>query len=685
MESLFRNTLSPLGWAVMAAIPLVIFALYFLKLKRQPLEVPSTYLWHRVIEDLHVNSLWQKLRKSILLFLQLLVAALAILALLRPGWQGETLEGQRFIFLVDNSASMSTTDAKNDEARLEEAKNRIGVLINQMEAGMSAMVIAFAKEPVVVQEFTSNRRTLRDALTRIVPTAAQTDLSGALRLADGFANPRREASANVGETANTDADAKQASQPVNLFIFSDGRFPSVDNFSLGNLRPQFLPLGGTTTSNMGITALNARPGEEHPEQVQVFAQIVNASASEATAEVSLSRNNQLIDALEVKLSPKGIGSATFLLDGDATGALRAELVPAADYPDRLTIDNMAYVVLDTQRHARVLLVTPGDSALELALATERAKRLAKVDTVAPGELDTPDYKRRVTSESYDLVIYDQCSPREMPPANTLFIGRRPPLESWTKDQPTEKAFGPQIVDWQRSHPLLNLVELGELDVVDTLAVVPPAGGRVLIDSTAGPLLAVAPRDRFEDVVMGFEIIGTNEEGQRTFNTNWPRKHSFPTFWLNVLEYFSQGPDSQEIHRPGELVEVRLSNPEGSIEVALPGGERVAGTADSDGILAFQETNRPGIYQVFQDGIIVKQFAVNLFDREESDVAVRVSEAAENGVEGLDVVKSLAIGYVEVEARTPNSDIRKELWKPLLVLALVVLILEWYIYNRRVYI
>jgi hypothetical protein len=94
MDALFRNTLGPAAWAVMAAIPLAIIALYFLKLKRQPLEVPSTYLWHRVIEDLHVNSFWQKLRKSLLLFLQLLVAALAILALLRPGWQGQTLEAE---------------------------------------------------------------------------------------------------------------------------------------------------------------------------------------------------------------------------------------------------------------------------------------------------------------------------------------------------------------------------------------------------------------------------------------------------------------------------------------------------------------------------------------------------------------------------------------------------------------
>ena len=97
MNELFRNTLGPWGWLAVGLVPPAIFALYFLKLKRQPLEVPSTYLWTKVIEDLHVNSLWQRLRRNLLLALQLLLVGLAILALLRPGWQGEALDGRRFI------------------------------------------------------------------------------------------------------------------------------------------------------------------------------------------------------------------------------------------------------------------------------------------------------------------------------------------------------------------------------------------------------------------------------------------------------------------------------------------------------------------------------------------------------------------------------------------------------------
>src|SRR5258708_4177295 len=47
------------GWAglLLLLLPFLILLLYFLKLKRKPLQVPSTFLWRKSIEDLHVNSL----------------------------------------------------------------------------------------------------------------------------------------------------------------------------------------------------------------------------------------------------------------------------------------------------------------------------------------------------------------------------------------------------------------------------------------------------------------------------------------------------------------------------------------------------------------------------------------------------------------------------------------------------
>src|SRR5262249_31729899 len=109
-------------WAaiLLFLVPFLILLLYFLKLKRKPLSVPSTFLWRKSIEDLHVNSLFQWLRENILLLLQLLAILILIYALMDFRLHGSTTSGRHYILMIDNSASMSATDVSPN--RLEWAK-----------------------------------------------------------------------------------------------------------------------------------------------------------------------------------------------------------------------------------------------------------------------------------------------------------------------------------------------------------------------------------------------------------------------------------------------------------------------------------------------------------------------------------------------------------------------------------
>ena len=102
---------------MLAGVPVGIIALYFLKLRRRPVQVPSTLLWRKSLEDLHVNSLFQRLRRNLLLFLQLLAVALAMLALAGLRSKGTSGQGQRYVLMIDNSASMSATDVAPSRLR----------------------------------------------------------------------------------------------------------------------------------------------------------------------------------------------------------------------------------------------------------------------------------------------------------------------------------------------------------------------------------------------------------------------------------------------------------------------------------------------------------------------------------------------------------------------------------------
>src|SRR5262245_58059705 len=101
-------------WAslLLFLVPFLVILLYFLKLKRQPLHVPSTFLWKKSIEDLHVNSLFQWLRDNVLLLVQLLILLLLIYSLMAFQLHGKAGAGRHYILIVDNSASMSVKDVE---------------------------------------------------------------------------------------------------------------------------------------------------------------------------------------------------------------------------------------------------------------------------------------------------------------------------------------------------------------------------------------------------------------------------------------------------------------------------------------------------------------------------------------------------------------------------------------------
>src|SRR5580704_10832304 len=164
--------------AASAFVPSLI-VLYFLKLRRREMPVSSTLLWRKAVQDLQVNAPFQRLRKNLLLFLQLLLLAALLLALARPILNYTPGAGPRTIILIDHSASMSADDMPGGRTRLDEAKRQAKDLVGTLGRNGAAMVIVFDDSAQTLTPFTTDIRTLDNVIDSIQPTDRRTKFESA--------------------------------------------------------------------------------------------------------------------------------------------------------------------------------------------------------------------------------------------------------------------------------------------------------------------------------------------------------------------------------------------------------------------------------------------------------------------------------------------------------------------------
>jgi hypothetical protein len=671
------------GWQYgLLAVAGAIVALYFLKLRRTPRRVPSTFLWMRAVEDLHVNSLFQRLRRNLLLFLQLIVIGLVFAAFFPLSCTARRTEGKRYIFLIDNSASMAATDVA--PSRLEAAKKQALAIVDQMISEDTAMVMAFADGVTNVLSFSKNRGRIRQRIEAIEQTQQTTSILEALTIAAGRANP--------GSTGPDDKNPV-LSLPADLYIFTDGRFPDVQDFPLGNLTPHFVTIG-SASRNLAIAAMSTRLNEERPDQLQVFARVESYSEHEPDcpqADAAALAEKQAIGARPDSACTCAATetNAELFLDGESKDVKRIELLPGEsrglsfdlqllhravlklqlDVDDDLAVDNTAWTAVNAPRPARVLVVTPpapnDDPFLRSALSTDKAEEIAETTWETPDFLEGDDYRQAAETGGYDLIIFDRCAPELMPQANTWFIGSLPTNEGFPKGTYVDWPF---ILDTDRTHPLMHYVSMETAEIARMLKIDPPQGAQTLVLTNEGPALLVVPREGFQDLVMTFELIN---EG-KVVKQGWYAQSSFPVFVFNVLRELGRAGRAlaDESTRPGKTVTLRRSQPDARVRVEAPDGKAELIERGPNGTYLVANTSQTGVYKVLWPGQDEPDhFAVNLFDANESNIAPR---------------STLESGFQEVQGVAGTRRERQQLWKYFLLAALGVLLVEWYVYQKRVY-
>ena len=732
----YRLAMSPWLVLVLLLMPLAIILLYFLKLKRKPLQVPSTFLWRKTIEDLHVNSLLQWLRQNLLLVLQLLVVLFLIYSTLGLRFHGASTQGEHYIILIDNSASMSARDVK--PSRLEWAKGEALRVIDAAGDNDFGMIIAFNAKASTVQAYTNNRIKLREAVQSIAQTARLTRFEEVLTLIDGQANPTR----STEDAAVRPEDVPEGQDRVYVppkgiattaHLFSDARFPRVSEAFLKNLTDasdgRTTPLGkvkmiyhvtGKNTpgdaNNLGIvsfnalrtTALGAEKGDKALGlQANVRVQNFRADPAQAVVTLDVLVDGKLTHSEQKTLTMNGrkfkLGDARARIDDEDVPGEAMAIFPLPGFNTRSNIvlharldktnddfapDDEAWFVMGTMRKAKVMLIGPPNKALDSYF--DAAGDQVSLIRLAPADLAREAYRKPARSGEVDLVIFDRCAPEDendMPSANTFFIDRPPP--PWQRG--TKIKRNPLLLTSHGNDRFLyritslwdvGVAEAFVFNVKDNLSEQAKKraedAGRRPLPTKVGSILEA---DKQVPLLFTLprepytDLVMTFAifDDQGNLNTNWPHKPSFTLFIYNVVNNLGN------VENAGHMLQTLSVQPgEPMLLRPEPEVKSLTITAPGGTRTTLERGNRAEF--VFADTDLPGIYEMVRDDGVHRYLAVNLLDSNESAI---DPRTELGIGRQDVEVRRSETNQPQELWKWILAIVLGLLVAEWYFFNQRV--
>jgi hypothetical protein len=268
---------------------------------------------------------------------------------------------------------------------------------------------------------------------------------------------------------------------------------------------------------------------------------------------------------------------------------------------------------------------------------------------------------------FDVVLLDRHSTARLPQGNYIFWGAVPQIEGVSAGEPIHDEI---VFDWDETHPVLRYVAVEAVDVLEWLRLTLPPEARIIMDGETAPVMAHLSRGASQYLISAFSLVVRDDAGMERYNTDWPTKPDFVVFMQNAVSFISsnQSVAGKKSLLPGEPItipappgseEVRIARPDGTSDSIKIGGQEA---------VHYGQTRQVGVYRIEPALPGQDACAVNLFNPVESNIAP---------------VRTLTVGAEGTTTQTASVEVNKPAWKYFLIALLVLLLLEWLVYNRRV--
>jgi len=461
----------------------VILLFYLLKGRPREIVISSTLFWRRIRQALPVQRPRWRLPPELLLFLQVAILTLLIMALA----QFLLLKKEKkefMVIIIDTTASMQASDLIPN--RLTVAKKRAQEFIKKLPKNTRLALVQGGKRPQLVANFSDERPYLLKKLEALTATDVIGDEEAALKLAFSLFPKQTQG---------------------RIIFFTDGAFEFDSDFLSQNV--EFVLFGKKNCRNLAITSFKVRPTGIDSTKYEVLVKITNFSFQKERFSFRLWLGENLIFKGESDLSSQEEKRYIYHIETKERVVLKAEIYP---YPqDDLIVDNTAYALFGSSESLNVLLISEGNLFLKTALENYSRINLYQKETVLPEEIS-----------HYDLVIFDEITPPPLKRGNIVCLGVLPP--NFSSGKPNLRS-NPILIEWQIDHPLLRFVNLSHINVRQFLEVKPFSGGDVLISSSGSPLMQVWEKDGLRLLFIAFDL----------YHSDFPLQISFPIFIFNLLQ------------------------------------------------------------------------------------------------------------------------------------------------------
>ncbi len=632
-----------MGFVTPIALPffglfIPVLLLYLLKQRRRRMQVSTLMFWDQILRDEQSVISFKKLRKLLSLLLQLLFIALLTLALARPLLSKDMLGARRIVLFLDTSASMTTEE--DGGTRFGKAAALAENVVRGMSLGDTLMLTTVSDTVDVVIPFTNSHKELLDAIAGLEASHGSTHFEDAFDLLEDLPADSRE---------------------TYVYVISDGAFDEVTVAVPEQTQFAYLRTG-EASENVGITAFEARPLPASARDFEILFEAANETVDEQTIPFEIRVGSDLIDAGELTIEAGAREIRSVSQFSRSSGEVRVTL----DFDDPFQLDNTAYAVLPLPNPMEVLLVTEGNLFLQSALATDNDVAITVVTPLMyealPGA--APEKRPSVTA------IFDRAPPASAPVGHAIYIGEWP---AFIAPATTGKVEDPVVTEFDREHPINRHLRLANVSIETARQISLPEGYTPLIRSFEDTLLALGDDEGRYSMVLTFD----------TMSSDLPLRVAYPILMANAIRFmegFNAGEDWHSLDIGAILTKAdledrarRVHRREGSdgetFSILRPGeevGESADGAREIPKLLAI---DRAGIYRtVTHRGEQAPLFAANMASRRES--RIQPSDALPVLTEGP--LPEISDGF----------RLGLEPWFFLVLIALVLIAVEWGLFHRR---